>query len=103
MNAEYRLLPGFNILNFNFGAVAFYDIGAVWNQSQKLPQTRFHSSAGIGLRVSGGAGKIDQGLFRIDLAYNFDQRKLAQIIFSTQEAFDVFGSLDYQPPGPFVP
>jgi hypothetical protein len=103
-NTEYRLLPGFNIIGFNLGAVAFYDVGAVWNQSQKLPDTRFHSSAGIGIRVSGGGdGKIDQGLFRVDLAYNFDQKRLAQIIFSTQEAFDVFGSLDYQPPGPYVP
>jgi hypothetical protein len=102
-NLDYRLFPVATLLGFRLGLVGFYDVGAVWQQGEGFGETRFHNSAGLGLRIGSAAGRIGQGMFRFDLAYNFDERRVAQIIFSTDEAFSVFGALDYQPPGPYVP
>lgn len=102
-NLEYRLMPIFDLLMFQFGAAAFYDIGSVWDQGEQLGDLRFHSSAGFGIRVANRRGTIDKGLLRVDVAYNFDERRFAQIIISSSEAFDVFGTLDYRPPAPYVP
>jgi hypothetical protein len=99
---EYRLVPGLRIWIFDVGAAAFYDVGAVWDQSQKLAQTQFHSSSGVGLRIGNAKSTINKGLLRIDLAYNFDQKRFARLIIGTQESFDVFGTLDYRPPAPYV-
>jgi|GEM_PF-2529366 len=101
-NFEYRAAPVFTIMMFDFGAVAFYDIGSAWKQSEQLTDVRFHSSAGLGLRISNAKGQIDKGLLRIDLAFNFEDRKIARLIISSEEAFDVFGTLDYRPPAPYV-
>jgi hypothetical protein len=103
LNAEYRLNPVMKILMFQIGAAAFYDVGSVWNQGEHLGDLKFHSSAGIGIRIANRRGEFDKGLLRVDLAYNFDTRRIAQVIISSQEAFDIFGTLDYRPPAPYVP
>jgi len=102
-NAEYSAFPDLRFLFFKFGVAAFYDIGAVWDQSQKLGDTRFHSSAGIGLRITNLRAALDNGVLRIDFAYNFDERRFTQVILSTQKAFDVFGTLETRVPAPFTP
>ncbi len=101
-NLEYRILPLVDLYFFDLGTVAFYDVAGVWNQGQEFGATRFHSGAGIGLRF-GSASSIDIGLLRVDLAYNFNEGKIGEVIISTSEAFDVFGTLEYRPPGPYVP
>ncbi len=101
-NLEYRLNPVLNLVLFDVGAAAFFDIGATWEQSRKLADAQFRSGAGIGLRVGNAAASINKGFLRIDLAYNFQERRFARLIISTTEAFDVFGTLDFRPPGPYV-
>lgn len=102
LNLEYRMNPLVRVWIFDLGAAAFYDIGAVWNQSEKLGNTQFHSSLGFGVRVGNAKAKIQKGLLRVDIAYDFDERKLSRFIVSTEEAFDVFGTLDFRPPAPYT-
>ncbi len=102
MNVEYRLMPIVRILSFDLGMAAFYDVGSVWRQSEKISQAQFHSSAGAGVRVASAGGGIEKGLLRVDFTYNFDQKKIGRIIISSQEAFDFFGTLDYRPPAPYI-
>jgi hypothetical protein len=102
LNIDYRLTPVVRVLWFDLGVAAFYDVGSVWRQAEKISQARFHSSAGFGLRVANANGTINKGLLRVDLAYNFDERRLGRIIISSQEAFDFFGTLDYRPPAPYI-
>jgi len=102
VNLEYRLMPIVRILSFDLGMAAFYDVGSVWRQSEKLAQAQFHSSAGMGVRVASANGGIQKGLLRVDFTYNFDQKKLGRIIVSSEESFDFFGTLDYRPPAPYI-
>ncbi|MBS1910416.1 MAG: hypothetical protein JST22_00395 [Bacteroidetes bacterium] len=102
LNIEYRLVPIFRFIVFDVGAAAFYDVGGTWRQSQQLSQVQFHSGAGIGIRVANADAKIAKGLFRVDLAYNFEQKKFAQLIIGTQEAFSFFDTFEFRPPGPYT-
>lgn len=102
-NLEYRLHPIVKVWILNIGAAAFYDIGAVWYQGTPFDRARFHSSAGLGLRIGSTNSSFNRGLLRIDFAYNFDERSVSRLVISSQEAFDAFGTLDYRPPGPYIP
>jgi len=99
---EYRLNPIVRILAFDLGAAVFYELGGYWNQGQSFESTRFHSSAGIGLRVGYAGSRFGKGLLRADLAWNFDRGRFSKLLIGTEEAFDIFGTLEYRPPGPLV-
>lgn len=102
-NFEYRLHPILRVWIFDVGAAAFYDIGSVWKQGTTIGEARFHSSIGGGIRIASANGTFNRGLLRVDLAYNFDERRISRLVISSQEAFDAFGTLDYRPPGPYLP
>jgi hypothetical protein len=102
-NLEYRLFPLTTVWIFDVGAAAFYDIGSVWSQGTGIGEARFHSSIGGGIRIGSANGTFNRGLLRVDLAYNFDERRISRLIISTHEAFDAFGTLEYRPPGPYLP
>lgn len=102
-NLEYSALPDWQLLFFKFGAAAFFDVGGIWNQSEKLSSTRFHSSAGLGVRITNLRVALGRGVLRIDFPYNFDQKKFTQVVFSTETPFDAFGALDTPAPGAFLP
>lgn len=103
LNLEYSALPDWQLLFFKFGAAAFFDVGGIWNQSEKLSSTRFHSSAGLGVRITNLRVALGRGVLRIDFPYNFDQKKFTQVVFSTETPFDAFGALDTPAPGAFLP
>ena len=102
-NFEYRLHPFARIWIFDIGAAAFYDVGSVWNQGTTIGDARFHSSIGGGIRIGSTLGAFNRGLLRVDVAYNFDERRISRLVISSQEAFDAFGTLEYRPPGPYLP
>lgn len=102
-NLEYSALPHWQLLFFKFGAAVFFDIGGIWDQSEKLSDTRFHSSAGLGLRITNLRVALGRGVIRIDFPYNFDQKQFTQVVFSTETPFDAFGVLDTPAPGAFLP
>ena len=99
---EYRFFPDIKFLFFTFGTVAFYDIGSVWTQGTKIINTKWHSSAGLGLRFTNLSSPVGLGVIRLEIPFNFDKDKLGQLIISTEQPFDLFGKLDFQPPAPFL-
>lgn len=99
---EYRLNPIVRIIAFDLGAVAFLETGGFWNQGELFGSTRFHSAAGVGLRVGYAGSDFGKGILRIDLAWNLDQERWSKLLIGTEEAFDVFGTLAYRPPGPYT-
>lgn len=101
-NVEYRLFPLLGLGLWDLGVAGFYDIGGVWDQGQSFSKAQFHSGAGLGLRL-GKSGGIDAGFVRVDFAWNFDEQKFGGISFGIEESFNVFGKLEYTPPGPYIP
>lgn len=97
-NLEYRYFPDVNIWFMKVGAALFWDIGAVWNQTIDLWRARWHNSAGIGLRLQNMKSTGSTSIFRIDFAFNFDERKLGSIIFTTDQLFSVFKKHEFNLP-----
>lgn len=97
-NFEIRAFPDWNVWVFDLSGVAFYDIGTVWNQQEKLNETRFHSSAGLGLRLHFTKSSSSSQTFRIDLPYNFDTHSFGGIVLSTKQLFSAFGTHDFKAP-----
>jgi len=95
MNLEYRNFPGWHFSVFDFSAVAFWDMGSVWNQTEEIFDSRFYHSAGLGLRFHFTKSSDPKHTYRIDFAYNFDERKFGGIIFSTKQLFSVFRNHTY--------
>ncbi len=97
-NLELRMFTDFEFWIFSFSSALFYDMGTVWNKNTQIFDARFHNSAGIGLRFHNNKLTGETSIFRIDFAYNFDNRKLGGIIFTTNQLFSAFGSHDYKLP-----
>jgi outer membrane protein assembly factor BamA len=100
-NVEFRYFPNIPFWIFNLGVNAFWDAGTVWKRSVALTNTQWHNAAGIGIRVYNEKVKGPNGLFRIDFVYNFDERKLAEIVFTTDQFFSAFGLHSFRLPSLF--
>ncbi len=101
-NLDYRLFPLVDLELWEVGIAGFWDVVGSWNQAELFGSTRFHNGAGLGIRI-GNSKSINSGFVRVDFGWNFDRGELGEISFGVHEAFDIFGSLDFEPPGPFVP
>lgn len=99
-NFEMRFYPDWPIWVFNVSTVAFYDVGAVWDQDQELYDTHFHNSAGLGFRFHFMKSSGTNNIYRLDFAYNFDEEKFA-IVFTTNQLFPVFTNHNYHLPDIF--
>ncbi len=100
-NLELRLFPDINIWFLKTGGTAFWDAGTVWDQTIELGKTRWHNSLGFGLRFQVMKTTGPTSLFRIDFAYNCDEKKFGSIIFTTDQLFSVFQKHDYRLPEMF--
>ncbi|MES2765171.1 MAG: BamA/TamA family outer membrane protein [Bacteroidota bacterium] len=94
-NVEYRYFAEFPILFFRFSGALFYDAGTVWNQKTPLSKTKWHHSAGPGLRFHTTTG--GSLLLAADLPYNFDTKKFAPVL-SSSYAFSIFDGHGYDFP-----
>ncbi|MDZ4745606.1 MAG: hypothetical protein SGJ05_06345 [bacterium] len=97
-NAEIRWFPGWKAWIFGLSAVAFYDVGTVWQQGTSLQRTQMHHAIGLGIRVHNHTASGADAIYRFDIAYNLDDRRIAAIIFTTNQLFSAFGSHQYRPP-----
>ncbi|MDD3124310.1 MAG: POTRA domain-containing protein [Candidatus Kapabacteria bacterium] len=98
-NVELRFFPeNVNLWFFKFGMNAFWDCGSVWSRNTQLAQTEWRNSAGVGLRFYNDKGGESAGVFRFDFAYNFDEGKLGEVIFSTNQFFTAFGIHAFEAP-----
>ncbi|MCX6155028.1 MAG: hypothetical protein NT007_12820 [Candidatus Kapabacteria bacterium] len=97
-NLEFRYFPDWKFWILNFSGVAFYDLGTVWKQSEKFTNSRFHHSLGLGLRIYDDKQNGTAAVFRIDVAYNVDEKRIAEIILTSSQMFNVFGIHDFKLP-----
>ncbi|MFC2131228.1 hypothetical protein ACFLSQ_07315 [Bacteroidota bacterium] len=98
LNNELRLFPDWGVWIFKLGGVAFWDIGTVWNQKTEIFKTRWHNAAGLGIRFFNMKGTGDDSIFRLDFAFNFDDGKFGEIIFTTDQLFSLFEKHRYRLP-----
>ena len=98
VNLEHRMFSLMSLWFFKLGAALFFDSGVVWNQGEGLGGQRFHSAAGVGLQVESGKS-LGNGIFRIDVAYNMDQKRIA-LVFSANQLFRAFSGMEFIPPVP---
>ena len=97
-NAEVRYFTGLDLWLFDFELAGFYDIGSVWNQTQKITESQFYNSVGIGLRFHSRKTSGEHSIFRVDFAYNMFDGKFGGIIFTTNQLFSPIKDHIYQLP-----
>jgi hypothetical protein len=98
VNLEHRIFSMINLWFFKLGTSFFFDSGAVWNQGEGFGGQRFHSAAGVGLQIESGKN-LGNGIFRFDVAYNMDQRRVA-LVLSADHPFRAFSNMEFIPPIP---
>ncbi len=97
-NFELRFFPDVKLWIFNLGGAVFFDSGTAWRQTISLGKTRWHNSAGFGIRIENAKAHGPESLFRIDFAFNFDKKRFGEIIFTSDQLFSVFGKHEYKLP-----
>jgi hypothetical protein len=96
-NIEHRFFSDLEFLIFRLGSVFFFDTGMVWTQKDVFIKQRFHSSIGFGFRIE-NIKQSGSGILRIDFAFNLDQNRFAQVIFSSDHLFRAFQNIQHEPP-----
>lgn len=96
-NFEYRLFSDKRVWIFKPGAAIFFDSGAAWNESESITSKQFYHSVGLGLRIS---NTLQQGLgaICIDFAYNFELKRLGEIIISSSIPINAFQGMGFTSP-----
>ncbi len=97
-NVEMRFFPDLRFWLFGLSGVAFYDVGTVWNQDQKLHQSQFYNSVGAGIRFHFTKSSNPDHTLRIDFAYNLNENKFGGIVFSSKQLFSAFGNHNFKLP-----
>jgi outer membrane protein assembly factor BamA len=97
-NFEYRVFPEINLWLFDLSGAAFYDLGTVWNQTEKLKDVQWYGSVGAGLRFHFTKSSSPDHLFRIDFAYNLYDKKFGGVVFTTKQMFSVFKTHEFKLP-----
>lgn len=97
-NVEYRVFPDVSLWGFQASALAFYDIGTVWQQSEKVQNARVYHSVGVGMRIHNEQMFGPHLLWRIDVPYNFKTQGVGQIVVAVQQLFSVFQPLQFRAP-----
>jgi len=85
------------LLVFQFSMVGFFDIGASWNQGQKIKDLVMQKSAGLGLRLHFTKSQNPAHIVRIDFPYYFNGRSFG-VIISTQQMFGAFTNIVFKLP-----
>jgi hypothetical protein len=98
VNLEHRIFSMLNLWFLRLGTSFFLDSGTVWGEGEGLGGQRFHSAAGIGLQIESGR-HLGNGIFRFDVAYNMDQRRIA-LVLSADHPFRAFSNMEFIPPVP---
>lgn len=97
LNVENRIFTPLKVWIFRLGGTIFFDVGAVWQESETASLADLHSAYGLGLRIENSVQK-GSGILRIDLAFTPVQRGLAEISFTSQQLFQAFTDIAFIPP-----
>jgi hypothetical protein len=96
-NLEHRFFSDLSFWIFRFGTALFVDAGTVWNEGERLASQRIRTAAGFGLRIE-NSKRAGSGVIRVDVAFNFEERRFAQVIISSDQLFHAFRRIEYLPP-----
>ncbi len=96
-NYELRYFSNWQLLFFQFSMVGFFDLGASWNQGQKIKDLVLQKSAGIGLRLHFTKSQNPSHIVRIDFPYYFNGRSFG-VIISTKQMFGSFTNIVFKLP-----
>lgn len=97
-NLEFRAFPDIELWIIKISSVAFWDAGTVWNQNTDLAKTRWHHSVGAGIRIENTKTSGKESILRIDFAFNLDENRFAEIIFTSDQLFSIFKSHEFRLP-----
>lgn len=97
-NTEIRFFPNIPLWLFNFSFVAFADLGTVWNQDTKLNKAQFLLSSGAGMRLHFNKSDNPKHILRIDIAYNFKEKKFGEIVIAFEQFFSAFKNHQFKLP-----
>ncbi len=98
LNFELRTFPNIPLWILNFSGVLFYDTGTSWRTHTALTETKWHNSAGFGIRIHDTKSRGESSLLRIDFAFDLDNKKFGEIILSSEQFFSVFKNHTYKKP-----
>lgn len=97
-NIEFRFFPDIPVWIFNLSGTAFWDCGSAWRQDFAIDKTRWHHSLGFGIRIHDMKSSGTKGIFRIDFAFNMDEKRFGEIILTSDQLFSVFQKHEYKLP-----
>lgn len=97
-NNELRYYPNLEIWVLNLSGVLFWDIATAWKQDIAIADTKFHNSLGAGLRLHFSKSDNPKHMMRIDMAYNFDEKRFGGIMIGTEHYFSAFKNHSFKLP-----
>ena len=97
-NLELRVFPDWSWSFLKLSLATFTDFGTVWDQQTSLDKTRWHSSAGFGIRIHNLKASKEMEVVRIDFAFNLDKMQFGSIIVSSGQLFSAFSTHKFKLP-----
>ena len=98
MNTEVRWFPRWQLWIFGFSAVAFHDLGTVFDQSVPFLASRYRNAIGAGIRIHNLKSAGTEASFRFDVAYDPLTKRVSGLIFAVNQLFSAFGRHEFRPP-----
>lgn len=98
MNTELRWFPRWQLWIFGFSAVAFHDLGTVFDQNVAFLSSRYRNAIGAGIRIHNLKSAGTDATFRFDIAYDPLTQRVSGLIFAVNQLFSAFGRHEYRPP-----
>jgi outer membrane protein assembly factor BamA len=95
---EARFFPKLTLWVLDVSGVAFWDAGTVWQEGVDLVKTKWHHSAGLGLRLHFSKSANPSHTSRIDVAYNFDEGRVGSVMFTSKQYIDLYAKHDWRKP-----
>jgi hypothetical protein len=92
LNLEDRMFPDLQAWFLKVGGVLFFDCGTVCGDQANPFAQRFHAGAGFGFRIE-NEKQQGSGIIRIDIAFNFDTRRIGTLTLSTEQLFSAFSTI----------
>ncbi len=95
---EARFFPKWTLWVIDLSGVAFWDFGTIWNETIDLVDTKWHHSAGLGVRLHFNKSSNPRHTSRIDVAYNFDEGRIGSVMFTSRQYINLYAKHDWRKP-----
>ncbi|UCH63086.1 MAG: hypothetical protein JSU77_01115 [Fidelibacterota bacterium] len=96
LNVEDRIFTPLELWIYRLGGVLFFDMGAVWGETETFSVDKLHPAFGIGLRIENSVQQ-GSGIMRIDFAFRPDGG-LSEVSITAGQLFKAFTNMTFIPP-----